>query len=88
MEDDNEDIKELKIKVLKLTLENNKLKHILSRRNYDKLQKYPNAGKSWSEEDDTELKSLVSKNKTTEEIAVLLQRTHGSIVSRIKKLNL
>jgi len=90
---ESEKIIELEIKILELQIENNNLKEALAKektKTYGQKarEKYPNAYRSWSIDDDERLKIIHQSGKTVEEIAVLFERTYGSIKSRLNKLNL
>jgi len=49
-------------------------------------QSYPEAYKSWSEDDDNRLRSEHSKGKEISQLADIFQRNEGAIHSRLKKL--
>lgn len=51
-------------------------------------EKYANAYKPWTTEEDSKLTNLFYKGKKTEEISEILQRNKGAINSRIEKLEL
>ena len=50
--------------------------------------KYPNAYKPWSAEDDNLLAELYSEGKTVEDMSYIFQRNSGGITSRVRKLGL
>ncbi len=50
--------------------------------------KYPNAYKPWSEEDDKRLTELYNSGKTVKELSDTFLRNKGSITSKLRKLGL
>ena len=50
--------------------------------------KYPNAYKPWSEEDDNLLMELYKEGRTVEDMTYIFQRNKGGITSRLNKLGL
>ena len=48
-------------------------------------EEYPNAWKSWSEEQDEELLATHSEGKSIEEITKIMGRSHKAIVKRLEK---
>ena len=60
-------------------------------KNYDYQsvrEKNKSAYAPWTKEDDKKLTALFQKGRSTKELAKILERTTGSVVSRIKKLQL
>ncbi len=51
-------------------------------------EKFPNAYKAWSNDDDDKLELLYCEGKTTKEIAAYFGRDLGAVRSRIKKLEI
>ena len=54
----------------------------------DLRKKYPNAYRSWSDEDDTRLTRLVAEGQSIDELTVHFGRRHGAIRARLEKLGL
>jgi len=48
-------------------------------------EEYPNAWKSWSEEQDEELLATYNDGKSIEEITKIMGRSHKSIIKRLEK---
>jgi hypothetical protein len=51
-------------------------------------EKFENAYKPWTQEEETSLIDFVRQGKTSKELSVIFRRNVGAIVSRIEKLNL
>ncbi|MBP5772093.1 MAG: hypothetical protein J6W75_12220 [Bacteroidaceae bacterium] len=50
--------------------------------------KYPNAYCAWTKEDDDRLVALYKQGKSIKELAIIFQRKHGAITSRLRKLGM
>jgi len=68
---------------LKLTASNGKIVNLTELR-----KKYPRAYEKWDGAEDDNLRSLFEQGKKTNELAELLMRQPGAIISRLKTLGL
>ena len=51
-------------------------------------EKFPNANRAWSEEDDNRLRTLFEDEKSTKELAKIFGRKGSAIMARLAKLGL